>query len=163
MIAQWAESGNNVVYDSEGPTVTITAPDGTVLEGPRSPTAAETAFYENTFDEVVPPEVETSTVLTNALETLRSVTEDQNVTAEEVASVLPVVFGALYSFRDLGKFDEQTVRLTILVLSQTVLAIYLLLQNAGVYDTAAYRVLGTVKNDIDDLTFDLNQHLEGHP
>lgn len=134
-VYQWtAGSGDIVTYESDSDTVQV----GQEAVRPATPeehatavaliaAEAEYAAYVAAGQVIEQPVVlSTRDALTSALTTLRTITADQAVTGTEAGVALTAVIPALESFRDLEVWDEEAVKLTILLLSQAVQALYII-------------------------------------
>lgn len=156
-VIQWRSGVNLVQYDVDSNLVSILDAGGSVLDGPRVPTSEELAVYNERF--VIPEEegvLQLKSQLAATLDALRSVTEDSTVTQQEIATVIPVVFPALYSFRDADYTDPDTLKLVILVLAQVNLALFTIITSGSQMSASVLSNITRIQENVDNILLRLD-------
>jgi hypothetical protein len=173
MIHEWLmEDGRVATYDPESDLFLYLNIDRSPLEAPRQPTEQELADYHEKYP-VVTAQISTAPTraqlianLVQTLTVLRGVTADQAVTSSEINTAFGVVVPSLEKLRDYGpQLDDELVYLTVLVLSQISMSLFILANQIG----AGYRAIAepqyVLREDLNTLTAAVDQlraDLEAH-
>lgn len=170
-VNEWLNSDGTITrYDGITNQVLILAANYAPIGDVRDATPEERA----TNDELYPPREPAPSPsgvtrdqmvgsLISALGIMRSITADEQITADEISLAITTVGPSLYLLRDYGKSDIGIAYLTDLLLSQAVLALLTLVNNAksGIMGTSAAII--SVRQDLQLLKDEFDQYKTDHP
>jgi hypothetical protein len=170
-VNEWLNGDSTITrFDDATNTVIILGPNYAPLEEPRPATQAEIDKNAELFP---PRDMEPTTAgitrqdmitsLMSALGTMRSITADNTITADEINEAVTTVGPSLYMLRDYGQSDMEISYLVDLLLSQAVLALLTLINNARVGISGTGQAATSVRQDLQALRDEFEQYKAAHP
>jgi len=166
MIREWMyPDGNIAQYDTQTRLIQFLSPNNREnIVPPHLITDDEFSSYQLVYPEATQEELAARQAviasLQSALLAMRDVTSDNLVSSSEITSVLPAVRSALEFYRDYGgRADETMERLINLLLSQSILALQILISNSGtaIYNTVVQGQI--IKGNLESLEDRFNEHI----
>lgn len=132
---------------------------------PHKATDDEIDEYKRVYPEATQEEMMAKNTVISALQSalleMRDITSDSQVTAPELTRALPAVTSAMEKYRDYtGPRDDVIDKLVNLLLSQSVLALQILVSNAyaGLYNTVIQSA--ALKTNVEEFGIRLDEHIQ---
>jgi hypothetical protein len=166
MIREWMyPDGNIAQYDTQTRLIQFLSPvNRENIVPPHVITEDELSSYELAYPEASQEELVARQAVIASLQAallgMREITSDNAVSSSEISAALPQVRTALEFYRDYsGRTDEVMERLINLLLSQSILALQILISNSGttVYNTVVQGQI--IKGNLEILEDRFNDHI----